>query len=80
VSGVVTVETTSQWHTSSLLRKLTDCGAYAIQVDHGHWLVRGSLARRTVEDYERLVGEWAREEGAPLPGLIVGDGLSGVLS
>ena len=73
----VTIETSSQWQTSSLLRKLRGSGAYAIQVDHSHWLVRGSLARVTLADFEQLVGEWAFEEGTPVPIVIVGDGLGG---
>lgn len=73
MSELVTVETSSQWETSSLLRKLRGSGAYAIQLDHQHWLVRGSLARRTVADYEQIVGEWASEVGTAVPVVFVGD-------
>lgn len=74
MSESVTVATSSQWETSSLLRKLRGSGAYAIQLDHRHWLVRGSLARLTLADFEQLVGEWAFEEGTPVPAVVVGDG------
>jgi hypothetical protein len=74
VSETVTVETNSQWETSSLLRKLRGSGAYAVQLDHRRWLVRGSLARLTLADFEQLVGEWAFEEGMAAPLVIVGDG------
>lgn len=70
---LVTVETSSQWETSSLLRKLRGSGAYAIQLDHEHWIVRGSLTRLTVADYEQLVGEWASEMGTAVPLVLVGD-------
>jgi hypothetical protein len=74
MSQLVTVETSSRRETSSLLRKLRGSGAYAIQLDGQHWLVRGSLARLTLADYEQLVGEWAFEEGTPVPAIVVGDG------
>lgn len=73
MSETVTVETNSQWQTSSLLRKLRGSGAYAIQLDHRHWLVRGSLARLSLADFEQLVGEWAFEEGMAVPRVVVGD-------
>jgi hypothetical protein len=74
VSGDITVETSSQWETSSLLRKLRGSGAYSIQLDHRHWLVRGSLARVSLADFEQLVGEWASEQGMSVPAVLLGDG------
>jgi hypothetical protein len=63
--SMVTVETRTRWETTSLLRKLRGHGAYAIQLDHAHWLVRtGDGDTKAFRgDIERLVAEWGTEEG-----------------
>lgn len=74
--SVVTVETTSRWQTSSLLRKLRGHDVYALQLDRSRWLVRSPVRRGAggVELIEELVAEWAREEGMAAPAVRVGDG------
>jgi hypothetical protein len=64
--SVVTVETHSRWETTSLLRKLRGHNPYAIQLGHGHWVVRSSRAStaQALAEIEELVTEWALEEGA----------------
>jgi hypothetical protein len=77
VTDVLTVETANRSETSSLLRKLRGCNAYAIQLDHGGWLVR------TVPDESKLgtaalqvlIAEWAREEGIRPRAIQVGDAI-----
>jgi hypothetical protein len=75
VNEVITVETTSRWETTSLLRKLRGCRAYAVQLEHGRWLVR-SGPEDGVHDaaaVQALIAEWALEEGAQARALRVGD-------
>jgi hypothetical protein len=62
----VTVETRSQWETSSLLRKLSGHSAYAVQVELDRWLVHSLPARAhsSVAALQALIDEWAEEEGA----------------
>ena len=62
----VTVETGSQWETSSLLRKLRGHSAYAVQVEHDRWLVCSLPARAnpSLAALQKLIDEWAEEEGA----------------
>ena len=66
MNEVITVETLSRWETSSLLRKLRGCGAYAVQHEHGRWLVRSvpDEASRDSAAVQALIAEWALEEGA----------------
>lgn len=61
----VTVETGSQWETSSLLRKLRGHSAYAVQVEQDRWLVCSLPARDqpSVAALQALIDEWAEEEG-----------------
>jgi hypothetical protein len=72
---VITVETTSRWATSSLLRKLRGHDVYAVQIGAAHWLVRSSqpVDGAGVAAVRELVEQWARDEGMPLPTLHVGD-------
>lgn len=74
--SVVTVETTSRWETSSLLRKLRGHDVYAVQLDRSRWLVRSPVRSGAggVERIEELVAEWARDEGMSPPAVRVGDG------
>lgn len=75
MTDVITVETISRWETSSLLRKLRGCGAYAVQLEHGRWLVR-SVPDETTQSsaaVQALIAEWAREEGTQTRALRVGD-------
>ena len=62
----VTVETSSQWETSSLLRKLRGHSAYAVQVEQERWFVCSLPARAhpSVAALQALIDEWAEEEGA----------------
>ena len=62
----VTVETSSQWETSSLLRKLRGHIAYAVQVEQERWFVCSLPARAhpSVAALQALIDEWAEEEGA----------------
>jgi hypothetical protein len=71
----VTVETSSQWETSSLLRKLRGHSAYAVQVEHDRWLVCSLPARShpSVDALQALIDEWAEEEGARPLAVRVGD-------
>jgi hypothetical protein len=71
----VTVETSSQWETSSLLRKLRGHSAYAVQVEHDRWLVCSLPARShpSVDALQALINEWAEEEGARPLAVRVGD-------
>jgi hypothetical protein len=75
MSDLITVETTSRWETSSLLRKLHGCRAYAVQLDQGRWLVRSlpDEATRDAEAVQALIAEWALEEGAQARACRVGD-------
>jgi hypothetical protein len=70
----VTVETSSQWETSSLLRKLRGHSAYAVQVELDRWLVCSLPARShpSVDALQALIDEWA-EEGARQLAVRVGD-------
>ncbi|NUT56206.1 MAG: hypothetical protein HOQ03_09515 [Thermoleophilia bacterium] len=74
---VVTVETQSRWETSSLLHKLRGCGAYAIQLEHGRWLVRSVADESKIGTaaIQLLIAEWAREEGAHPRAIRVGDAI-----
>ena len=60
-----TIETSTRRETTSLLRKLRGHGAYAIQIDQAQWLVRTGKgdAEAGRGEIERLVAEWAVEEG-----------------
>ena len=71
----VTVETSTQWETSSLLRKLQGHSAYAVQVEHDRWLVCSLPARghRSVDALQALIDEWAEEEGTRPVAVSVGD-------
>ena len=71
----VTVETSTQWETSSLLRKLRGHSAYAVQVEHDRWLVCSLPARAhpSVAALEALIDEWAEEEGTRPLAVRVGD-------
>lgn len=71
----VTVETGSQWETSSLLRKLRGHSAYAIQIEHQRWLVCSLPARAhpSVAALQALIDEWAEEEGTRPLSIRVGD-------
>jgi len=77
MTDAVTVETTNRWETSSLLRKLRGCNAYAIQLDHGRWLVRttpdGSEDRAA--ELQVLIAEWAQEEDVRPRAIRVGDAI-----
>ena len=75
MSEVITVETMNRWETSSLLRKLHGYRAYAVQLEHGRWLVRSvsDEAPQSSEAVQALIAEWAREEGAQARALRVGD-------
>ena len=75
MTEVITVETMSRWETSSLLRKLRGCRAYAVQLEQGRWLVRSvpDEATQSSETVQGLIAEWAREEGAQTRALRVGD-------
>lgn len=61
---VVTVETTSQWQTGSLLRRLHGFNAYAIQISRNRWIVRGraSVGGRSPAALRELIDEWAAEQ------------------
>jgi hypothetical protein len=61
----VSVVTHSRSETTSLLRKLRGHGPYAIQLGQAHWVVRSSRipSAQALEEIERLVAEWAVEEG-----------------
>lgn len=61
-SAVVTVETTSRWEMSSLLRKLRGHSAYAIQVEPDLWLVLSPIPASGRAEIDALVTEWAKEE------------------
>ena len=63
--SVGTIETSTRWETTSLLRKLRSHGAYAIQIDQAQWLVRtrGGNAEAVRGEIELLVAEWAAEVG-----------------
>lgn len=69
MTGVVTVETSSRWETSSLMRKLRGHSPYAVQVGQAHWLVRGFVGESpaSVAEIEKLLSEWAAEEGTRPP-------------
>ena len=73
--SVVTVETTTRWETTSLLRKLRGHSPYAIQLGQGRWVVRSAHVPtpQALEEIELLVGEWAVEEGTPPPVVHVGE-------
>lgn len=77
MTEVVTVETSNRWETSSLLRKLRGCNAYAIQLDHGRWLVRTvpEGAKHGNAALQVLIAEWAREEGVHPRAIQVGDAI-----
>ena len=70
----VTVETSSQWETSSLLRKLRGHSAYAVQVEQERWFVCSLPARShpSVAALQALIDEWAEEEGARPLAVLVG--------
>ena len=61
---LVTVETSSQWETGSLLRRLQGFNAYAIQISRNRWIVRGraSVGGRSPAALRALVDEWAAEQ------------------
>jgi hypothetical protein len=67
MSEFLTVETTTRWETSSLLRKLRGHHAYAIQVGREQWLVRSPVdaSSPNVSELEAIVSQWAAEEGTP---------------
>jgi hypothetical protein len=71
----VTVETGSQWETSSLLRKLRGHSAYAVQLEHDRWLVCSLPARAhpSVAALRALIEEWAEEEGTQPLAVRVGE-------
>lgn len=73
--SVVTVETSTRWQTTSLLRKLRAHRAYAIQVDHAHWLVRSVSGSKdeTLAEIEALISQWADEEGTKPLFVVAGD-------
>lgn len=75
MNELITVETLSRWETSSLLRKLRGCRAYAVQLEHGKWLVRSVPDAATMDSaaVQALIGEWAREEGTQTRAVQVGD-------
>lgn len=75
MSEVVTVETGSRSETSSLLRKLQGCSAYAVQLDHRRWLVRSTPDESTIgaDALRVLIAEWALEEGTQHRAIRVGD-------
>jgi hypothetical protein len=75
MSEVITVETLSRGETSSLLRKLRGCRAYALQLEHGRWLVRSVTDEAAMDSVavQALIGEWAREEGTQTRAVWVGD-------
>ena len=75
MSEVITIETLSRWETSSLLRKLRGCRAYAVQLEHGRWLVRSVPDESSLDAaaVQALITEWAREEGTQTRAVRVGD-------
>jgi hypothetical protein len=75
MSDVITIETASRWETSSLLRKLRGCRAYAVQLEQGRWLVRSVPDETTMDSaaVQALITEWAREEGTQTRAVRVGD-------
>jgi hypothetical protein len=74
-NNFVTVETGTQWETSSLLRKLRGHSAYAVQVELDRWLVCSLPARAhpSVAALQALIDEWAEEEGTRPLAVRVGD-------
>ena len=77
MSDVVTVETATQQETASLLHKLRGHRAYAIQLEHGRWLVRsvGDDSNIGPAELQALIAEWAQEEGSALTVIRVGDAI-----
>ena len=75
MTEVVTVETANRSETSTLLRKLQGCSAYAIQLDHSRWLVRSTPDEATIgaAALQVLIAEWAHEEGTEHRVIRVGD-------
>ena len=73
--SAVTIETNTRWETTSLLRKLRGHGAYAIQLDQARWLVRMGPGDGGLRgEIDRLVAEWAAEEGLAPHVAWAGDG------
>lgn len=65
------VEAGGRWHAIDLQRRLLAFSPWMVEMDHGAWLVHGSLGAGSIDDVRSLVADWARQCGIdPPPDLV----------